>query len=78
MDFQLQILQSLSSNFTAQETLETSLCISCESMSQMGFHSSVRLQVTFLACPVKINTSSWSLASGFSLPELGVSLLGGR
>ena len=47
-------------------------------MSQMGFHSSVGFQVNFVACPVKINASSWSLTSGFSLPELGVSLLGGR
>lgn len=78
MDFQLHILHSLSSNFTAQETLETLLCKSCESISQMGFHSSVRFQVNFVACPVKINASSWSLARGFSLPELGVSLLGGR
>lgn len=74
----VHILHSLSSNFTAQETLETLHCKSCESMSQMGFCSSVGLQVNFLACPVKINASSWSLASDFSLPELGVSLLGGR
>lgn len=78
MDFQLHILHSLSSNFTAQETLETLLCKSCELMSQMGFYSLVALQVNFVACPVAINASSWSLTSGFSLPELGVSLLGGR
>jgi len=78
MDFQLHILQSLSSNFSAQETLEILHFKSCESMSQMGIHSLVALQVNFVACPVKINASSWGLASGFSLPELGVSLLGGR
>ena len=51
MDFQLHILHSLSSNFTAQETLETLHCKFCESMSQMGFHSSLGFQ--FCGLPSK-------------------------